>query len=102
MERITEVSYLYLYLILPRSAKISILSYLGDKRESIFLSYLRYFFKLSSPTLINASCHQFQVAKLLAEPDPKSLRLYPVVFATLIELIDYFGQLIYDRPVLPG
>ena len=42
------------------------------------------------------------MAKLLAEPDPKSLRLYPVVFATLIELIDYFGQLIYDRQVLQG
>ena len=52
MGRITEVSYLYLYLILPRSAKISILSYLGDKRGFIFLSYLRYFFKLSSPTLL--------------------------------------------------
>ena len=56
MGRITELSYLYLYLILTRTAKINILCYLGDKRGFIFLSYLRYFFKLSSPTL---SCTDF-------------------------------------------
>ena len=54
MGRISEVSYLCLYLILPRSAKISILSHLGDKREFIFVSYLRYFFKLSSPFLVSS------------------------------------------------
>ena len=40
-----------------------------------------------------------QVAKMIGEPDPKSMRFYPAVFAMLIELVDYFGQLIYDRLV---
>ena len=36
---------------------------------------------------------------MIGEPDPTSMRFYPAVFAMLIELIDYFGQLIYDRLV---
>ena len=34
---------------------------------------------------------------MIGEPDSTSMGFYPAVFTMLIELIDYFGQLIYDR-----
>ena len=45
--------YLIFISILSYLALLKLVSYLGDKRRFIFLSYLRYFFKLSSPTLEN-------------------------------------------------
>ena len=46
-----QVSYLYLIFICLHFAKITILSYLQDIRGLSLLSYLRYFLKVSSPTL---------------------------------------------------
>ena len=46
-----QVSFLYLIFIFLHFAKITILSYLQDIWGLSLLSYLRYFFKVSSPTL---------------------------------------------------
>ena len=50
MGRITEVAYLYLYLILPHSTKISILSYLGDKRGDYLHLLSKINFQIIFPT----------------------------------------------------
>ena len=46
-----QVSYLYLIFIFLHFAKITILSYLQGTWGLSLLSYLRYFLKVSSPTL---------------------------------------------------
>ena len=49
----TEVSYLYLYLIWPHPAKITILSYLWDKREFIFYILSKILFQIIFPNAAN-------------------------------------------------